>query len=143
MKQLKIKHKNSFFDELEDYNDYCVHDWDGDDYYYDSYGWCKEIPSDHYSFTYIPSINKFTMDTDGLREFGNEIDSYDVYIENNQVYYETYTYHSTNKLEAFFGCVMKVVLFSETKPYKIKNIYNILCERYPEIHFRLMDKFPT
>lgn len=117
--------------------------YDGD--FYDGEGFDDvgeyDMPNGWYCYIYIANTNRFVIMNNKIKIYSDfKLGECSVYIDkNNDMFPTTYSYTHSNKVEAFFGCVLKV-LKSTQKTDKIENMFNKLCEKYPEVYLRLIAK---
>jgi len=129
--------KNNYIDD-SDNMDYDYVDYDYDDGHIEYYG---KYDISKYSYVYISDLNIFTKKITQVQYSGYGENLYETYNdENNIIHLEAYSFTCDKKIEAFFGCVLKTILRSKKISIKIKKIYNMLSEKYPEIYFKMIDK---
>lgn len=142
----KEKYKSSIIsNELKYYDDENEIEWYGYspkfeyNFYYEYNFYEVDVLNIYQSFTYIyiPDIDKFSIHIDRVKN--NGYDDFLIYTDMDDIIHlDVCVYSSGSKIEAFFGCVLKIIMYSEKYSEKIKRIYNYLYQKYPEIYFSLI-----
>jgi len=140
MKPFIEKHKTpnhslSIYD-FEDYESY--------DYYDDYYSMYENSydSGEYYFYAYIEVLDRFIVDETAIVQVDSGYETTEIYKdEDGNLHGGVYTHIALNKIEAFFGCVEKVIQFSNIKSKKIKKIYDIMLYKYPEIYLKIHGKF--
>lgn len=106
------------------------------------YEYCEPDIYPSFNYVYIPDMDIFSTKTERVRQNGFGCETFDIYVdENDKIHLNVYTYCDKTRIEAFLGCVIKVIMFSKNHSEKIKRIFTYMCDKYPDIYFKMMGRF--
>jgi hypothetical protein len=144
MRTLKEKYKTQHSTDPYDYYD--TDDWYYDSDYYDDHYYGEYTHDDNtkwYTYAYIKPFDIFTANDNNIKGFYDEYGECEYYLDSEgNMHGGIYTHSHFDKKVAFFGCVLKTIQFSD-KPHsvKLKKIYDILVEKYPEVYLKIAGRF--
>lgn len=150
MKPTNRHDKPELLEKIDEYYEdvYGSLDDDDDDCYYEDYYDVElydiqynEFHNDGHNkwidYVWLTSVDRAVAGLDNVKYF----DGCEIYEYSDGTYeYEIYTYGAHSKLIAFFGLMMRIVKQVKKPSNHVKRIYNILCDRYPDIYIKLLDR---